>query len=518
MKYLWMMFLPVVALHAAAAEFHTSAPVVAAKLYTQEAEVLRRAALQINEAGKHRIWITPALSHDIADISVQIEGAALIGQVMRPLFTGMQESPLWQASDKAEQALALTQQALSDNSALAAGISKQAENPTADIQTLQTQLAGLNQVRAKLLEQKQSQTATLQALQLQAKWQGKNRQDVPQAIVLDIVAEQPGKLVLNIQEHTDHAFWQPYSEFKLDSRSATIVLRAEAQIVQNTGTDWEDAALTLAITPPFYQERPTLQSVTVAVADRVTAALNDTGVSRKNRVEAAAMPLAAMAQEGVLGKGYSAIVSNGLDFEVLLPGRYRLNNGGQRYQLTYLEESMPVTVYSAVYAWANHDALLIGHWHLPAGKGFIPGNTAVYRDGNRLASLYFNHIWSGGSEQTMSFGKDPQLEVDYRTPPGYTAGSGIIIKDRVMEQRETINVKNLSDVEKEVRIYTRIPVATQNEVRVEPIFNPRPDERDAENIKGISLWKKRLSSGQTMDVESGYDIRYPEGKRLIGIE
>lgn len=516
MKYLWMMFVPVLTFHAVAAEFHISAPVVAAKLYTQEAEVLRKAEIQVDEAGKHHIWITPALSHDTADISVQIEGAKLVGQVMRPLFTGVEQDPLWQKNDEAERALALTKQALSDNRSLADALTKQGKNPAVNINELQKQLTMLNQARARLLEQKQKQTAALQALQLQAKWQGKDRQTLPQAIVFDIDALTPGKVVLTVQEHTNQAFWQPYSEFKLDTLSGNIMLRAEAQIVQNTGTDWKNAELTLALTPPFYEERPTLQSVTVAVADKVTAALNDSGVSRKSRAEAAVMPLTAMAMPQ--NANYSAIVSNGLDFEVLLPGQYHLDTGGQRYRLTYMEERIPATVYSAVYAWANRDPLLIGHWTLPSGKGFIPGNTTIYRDGNRLASLYLNRIVSGGSEQTLSFGKDPQLETDYRTPPGYTAGSGIIIKDRVLEQRETIQVKNLSDIEKEVRIYTRVPVATQNEVRVDPVFKPQPNEKNAENVQGISLWQKRLSPGESMSVESGYDIRYPEGKRLIGIE
>ena len=90
------------------------------------------------------------------------------------------------------------------------------------------------------------------------------------------------------------------------------------------------------------------------------------------------------------------------------------------------------------------------------------------------------------SRQIMSFGEDPHIDVQYTIPPGYNIGNGLILKDR-MEKRQTVTLHNLGKTARDVRLYARLPLAT-------------------------------LNAGDTLRIENSYDVRYPEGKRLVGIE
>ena len=67
-------------------------------------------------------------------------------------------------------------------------------------------------------------------------------------------------------------------------------------------------------------------------------------------------------------------------------------------------------------------------------------------------------------------------------------------------------------------LYARLPIASQSDVTVEPKFSPKPDQENVENVRGIVLWEKTLNAGDTLRIENSYDVRYPEGKRLVGIE
>jgi hypothetical protein len=116
----------------------------------------------------------------------------------------------------------------------------------------------------------------------------------------------------------------------------------------------------------------------------------------------------------------------------------------------------------------------------------------------------------------MSFGEDPHIDVTYSVPPGHV-GNGLILRDR-LERRQTITLSNHGKNTRNVRLYARLPIATQPDVSVEAKLSPKPDVENVDNVKGIILWEKQLARGDSLRVENNYDIRYPEGKRLIGIE
>ena len=188
-----------------------------------------------------------------------------------------------------------------------------------------------------------------------------------------------------------------------------------------------------------------------------------------------------------------------------------------RYQLTYWQNRSRAKLYSAAYAWVASKALLIAEWQQPDGYAYYPGHTNFFRDGNRIGQLRLDRIMRESSRQIMSFGEDPHIDVQYTIPPGYNIGNGLILKDR-MEKRQTVTLHNLGKTARDVRLYARLPLATQTDVTVEPKFSPKPDQENVENVRGIVLWEKTLNAGDTLRIENSYDVRYPEGKRLVGIE
>ena len=501
-----------------AEDYYLDAPVVTAKLYNREAELVREAKVTVQKPGAHRIIVSPLLSDNIANVSLDIDGARLTGQGMRPLPAQDATEPLVHQTDEAEQALTITRQSIEDNRDMSRALIQRLQGHGSSVSEVQRQLDTLARLREDLLKTEREQQDALKQLQEQLAWQNKGRDSRQYAGVFDIYSDRIGEVTLTLRERTDKAYWQPYSEFSLNTESGELDIRAYAQVVQQSGLDWDDVELSLSFAPPDYQDTPILQSTNVAVADRTVAAIF--GENAPFGIGAAAAksgPTVVAAGKSEATASEHDVAISGVDFDVKIPGRHNLATSRDRYQLTYWQNRSHTKLYSAAYAWVESKALLVAEWQQPDGYGFYPGHTNFFRDGNRIGQLRLDRTMREGSRQIMSFGEDPYTEVQYSAPPGYNMSSGLVLKDR-MEKRQTINLRNSGKIARDVRLYARLPIATQSDVSVEAKFDPKPDQENVENVRGIVLWEKNLAAGDAWRIENSYDVRYPEGKRLVGID
>ena len=502
-----------------AEDYYLDAPVVTAKLYSREAELVREAKVTVHKQGMHRIIVSPLLSDNIANVSLSINGARLTGQGMRPLPTQDASEPLVHQADEAEQALTITRQSIEDNRDMSRALIQRLQGHGSSVSEVQRQLDTLARLREDLLKTEREQQDALKQLQEQLAWQNKGRDSRQYAGVFDIYSDRIGEVTLTLRERTDKAYWQPYSEFSLNTETNELDIRAYAQVVQQSGLDWDNVEVSLSFAPPDYQDTPQLQSTSVAVADRTVATVlgeNNApfGIGASGGKNS---PNLISAEDPDKTDNAKDIVVSGVEFNVKIPGRHNLASSRDRYQLTYWQNRSRAKLYSAAYAWVGSKALLVAEWQQPDGYGYYPGYTNFFRDGNRIGQLRIDRIMRESSRQIMSFGEDPHTEVQYSIPPGYNIGNGLILKDR-MEKRQTVTLHNLGKTARDVRLYARLPLATQTDVTVEPKFSPKPDQENVENVRGIVLWEKTLNAGDTLRIENSYDVRYPEGKRLVGIE
>ena len=468
-------------------DYELDAPVVTARLYSNEAELVREAR-------------------------VTVKG-------MRPLPAPDTSDPLLKQADAAEQALTITRQTIEDNRDMSRALIQRLQNQNSTVDNVQRQLDALARVREKLLSTEREQQDELKKLQEQLAWQNKGRDSRQYAGIFDIYSDRSGEVTLTLREHTKKAYWQPYSEFSLNSDSGTLDIRAYAQVVQQSGLDWQNSDIALSFAPPDYREQPALQSTTVAIADRtVTSIIGDNAPFSANTalLNKGGLP-AKTAKTGTSDKAATDDVSiSGVDFAVKIPGKHSLASSRDRYQLTYWQNRSHTKLYSAAYAWVTSKALLVAEWQQPDGHGFYPGNASFFRDGNRIGNQRLDRPMNANSRQIMSFGEDPHIDVAYSVPPGHV-GNGLILRDR-LERRQTVTLTNHGKTARNVRLYARLPLATQADVSVEAKFSPKPDAENVDNVKGIVLWEKNLAHGDSLRVENGYDIHYPEGKKIIGIE
>ncbi|UJF24489.1 DUF4139 domain-containing protein [Suttonella sp. R2A3] len=493
-----------------AEEYSLEADVDKAVLYYDSAMISRHLSVSIDKPGRHQIVVSNPLSSDISSIRPKISGATL-RQVSLAANWSSEDSDLTQRITEVQKQLNDVKHAINMNEQMSSKLAASLENEGV-LAEVNANIDALTKTHSALVGQREDLYRQLARLEAEQEWVG-NELQVAQALVFDVFSEQAGEIEMSWQEQTHQASWQPRSHWSLDSEANKIDIDAIAEITQQSGVDWQEVSLSLAITPPGYADEPGMYPWTVSAYDPEEAGVN--------YATPAPQPKAMMAADAVMeSRTRTAVaVQQGVDYRIDLPGTYTLTSSQNQQQVPYWQYKAEAEVYSAFYDWMYYTdkALLMAKWTMPEGPSLIPGQMSLYRDGVRVAELYQDELISAGYEQRNSFGFDPEIEVKQITPPEYTDSRGFISKSNAIAKEVTFELSNRGQKDKPVRLYSRVPVSTQEIVSVEAHFSPQPDQRDVEEVKGLMLWQKDLGAGETWTVESGFEVEYPKEKSLQGL-
>src|SRR5699024_8471233 len=91
---------------------------------------------------------------------------------------------------------------------------------------------------------------------------------------------------------------------------------------------------------------------------------------------------------------------------------------------------------------------------------------------------------------------------------------GIWKSENVQRRQNRFEVTNHHKQAVQVRILDRLPVSQEDILTVKPLDISEPVRRDVENKKGVLAWDRKVPAGETVSVQSGFEVRVPEGTSL----
>ncbi|MBR1376137.1 MAG: DUF4139 domain-containing protein [Cardiobacteriaceae bacterium] len=515
------------AVAAEAKDFSLQAPVKAATVYFDSAEVMREAKVYLPTTGTHSIRIEN-FSADGKQVDIEVEGAVLINRVNEKASKREELASDTEKALLAVQAdLAVCKSNISFHEKLAeAVIKKLPENPD-----LAEQMNKLSVINEKIRDLRQLHLELEEKVKVLTNKLNDEKAQLPQSkdsLLLQVFAEEVGEARIKIRNR-ENASWSPSSQIELDSKKSAITIRSYADIIQESGEIWENAEVTLAVAPPSYKQAPAFVEKNLSFArDNMSfMALRAKGAA----VESAAMMEDVVVEEEeeqeevtenvMMAKAAAPrlqVNATGLDFTLQLPGTYTLKSGNSA-SLRYREEQIPTTeLSSSIYEWTDEkklDAILTAKWQMPENFAFLPGNCQIKRDGLTVANKYFPDLWAAGSKREISFGIDPAFSIEALIPSATSSKAGLIGKSRIVENKKIITVRANADVNRQLKLYGRIPTATVSEITVDAHFSVEPSEKNPENHRNFLLWNiPKLKIAEEWKLEFSYDIKYPADKRV----
>jgi uncharacterized protein (TIGR02231 family) len=347
--------------------------------------------------------------------------------------------------------------------------------------------------------------------------------------LVELSAEAAGEIALDVTYQIPGASWRPIYDARLDTESGALTLVQMAEVVQRSGEDWTDVALTLSTSRPSQGTAvASLQPWFVSLVDP-----NRDVFSLEKKVEGSDLDQLLDAQRELLGGTGAAnapagepeeaavrptaeAVSTAFATEYQIAGRSDVpaDNATHRFHIarSEVEAKLLVRAVPKVAAQAYLQAAFVHQGDEP----LLPGSVALYRDGAFLGNAHLP-LLRPDEDFVLSYGIDDRVNIAYALADTQQSNEGLLRDDRRVERRFRITVTNHHDRPIAITVFDQLPVSTDEDIDVERLAGTQPTDADFEDRKGVLAWTYEYAPKEEREIEFGYAVTFPEKKMVVGL-
>ncbi len=312
---------------------------------------------------------------------------------------------------------------------------------------------------------------------------------------------------------------------KTNAPSLSLIRRAE--IRQNSGENWDNAALTLSTTrpnasaaipelnpitvdfeaPPVPQPMAGAPAPTTAPIKRMAAP--ESAMDSDQMVMAEAAPPEPVAVEA---RQAEAVVS---PFQAVfaVPGRSGVPNTGEAKRVQLLTEKIEPQLSIKTVPREETKAYLYATIVLPAGTPMLAGPVSLFRDGT-FVGTHSMPLVSPGEKHELGFGADDLVRVKHALVEERRGETGLISTSRTDVRMFKISVKNLHERAMTVTVLDQMPVSNNADIKVEATGGTTPTKTNVEDKRGVVAWDLKVGPDDEEVVEFGYRVVWPSAKTI----
>jgi len=311
------------------------------------------------------------------------------------------------------------------------------------------------------------------------------------------------------------AGWRPAYRASLDSAASQVELERQATITQRTGEDWSGVSLRLSTGQP--RAAAIIDPASWQLTIRPPAALQE-NLGQSLYSAPAAAPVAARSLASARGRAEAPAeivelqTQYATEFEV--PGSVELPADGRQVTVSLSKQSLPVKQRVRVVPRRDAAAMVTAEAALPEGV-WLPGEVQLYRDGSYIGASYWNA--SSAERLALPFGRDDRIVVAVKRVKNRSGSGGFVGQkaERQIGDLYTITSRHKAPVE--LLVLEASPVAANDQIKVEAVFEPKPKAENWEERRGVVAWEQVLSPGETLRLNTDYTITYPKDAAVIGL-
>lgn len=344
---------------------------------------------------------------------------------------------------------------------------------------------------------------------------------------IDLAAEAATATTLRVSYTVHGARWVPLYDARLDSggrdRKPSLELVRRAEIVQQTGEDWTDVALSVSTVRTLKGgNAPDLRPMLVRYEQPRPVASG--GQFRADHLAQqpapppaglAYSPAASNDEKMVAVEREAAVDAGGFQAVFRVPGRISVavNEGAKSFRIAAAALSPDLLVRATPALDAT--AYLQASFKHGEDAPLLPGRVALYRD-----DIYVGRgdMPGAAKEETvrLGFGADDKVKVVRSVVRRSEGSAGIISSAKTDEREFKIAVRNGHDAAVRVAIEDRLPVSEVADVTVEllPATTP-PTERDAGDRRGVLAWTFDAPPAELREIKLAWRVRWPADKAIM---
>ncbi|HYG69572.1 MAG TPA: mucoidy inhibitor MuiA family protein [Anaeromyxobacteraceae bacterium] len=353
-----------------------------------------------------------------------------------------------------------------------------------------------------------------------AKLQAK-RADVTKTVAVDVAAERAGTLELEVTYAVPQAGWEPAWDARLVPEQAQVELALVASVWQRTGEDWTDVRLSVSTARP---ERPLfvpeLEPLALARAHPEPVALRRAAKSERQAAEA---PAAAPAPDADLGAGEvlevaSASVETGAAATTFTaPRRERIDGAGRARKVPLARFPLKAAIARTAAPRQAPVAFLTAKATNETGIPLLPGAVGVWVGDDFVGRTTLPFTPAGG-ELELAFGADDRVEVERRVVERRRESAGLLGGDEVYRYRIRTTLENRWSSPTTVNLLDLVPVSADESIAVKLLDGTTGGAATDPDRPGVRRWEVALGAREKQVVELRYEVRFPRGLAVGGLE
>lgn len=355
-------------------------------------------------------------------------------------------------------------------------------------------------------------------------------EDARTEVRVNVTAAAPLEASLLLRYQVPSASWQSFYDARLMTGARNVapslVLVRRAAVQQRTGEDWRDVTLTLSTARPtngasapvldgtavdYIPEAPPPRPVAMAPAPRSRSTATE---ERAGQLDAAAESEKKQDEDFAVGEQQAGTEISAFQARFDIPGRTTvLATGEVKRALIDNATVEPALVVRAV-PRLRPQAYLYAKIAVPKTATYLPGAIALFRDGTYVGNGRLP-LLASGQEHEIGFGSDDQIRIRYATVEDKRGETGLISSQQTDTRAYRITVKNLHERAIAVAVQDSIPTSRQQDIKVELTGKSAPTRRDVDDKRGVLSWDALLQPDEERQIEFGYRVSWPAGKRIM---
>jgi uncharacterized protein (TIGR02231 family) len=415
-------------------------------------------------------------------------------------------------SEERAKNLAVRGVAVKEWSDLAGWVEDELAHATADQRKAELEKRAL----ARRVAQAQAEIGKLQA----------KRGTTSKTVAIEVEADKPGGFEVALTYVVHAAGWRPVWDARLVPDEGKMELAFTGSVWQSSGEDWTDVKLAVSTAQPargLYV--PQLEPVYLTRLQPPPPPRPYPQRAGAMRSAAPEMPSAAPAASMEVEESKSVamdVVQASVDAGLLAatftaPRRATVDGSGQQRKIPLARFPLQATLVRTAAPRAEAAAFLTAKAVNETGFPLLAGEAGVYVNDDFAGRVALPFTPAGG-ELELAFGQDERIEVDRRVVERKRETEGIVSKDEVYRYRVRVTVKNRYASPVPVKLLDLVPVSRDEKIAVKVLEGTTAATREDPDRPGVRTWELSLGSKEERVIELRYEVRYPKGFPLAGLE
>lgn len=341
---------------------------------------------------------------------------------------------------------------------------------------------------------------------------------------IDLAADAATPVTLRVTYSVSGARWLPLYDARLDTgtkdRKPALELIRRAEIVQQTGEDWNNVALSVStVRTAKGGIAPELRPLIVRYPEPPRPLPAARGVPMDKAAEFASgavqqAPMSAPNAPAPAREREAEVDSGGYQVLFRIPGRVAIaaNEGAKSFRIATatIAPDLMVRAVPALDDTAYLEAGFQQHEDAP----LLPGRVSLYRDGVYVGRGRMT-LTAKDENVRLGFGADDKVKVARTTVRKAEGSAGIISSAKTDEREFKIAIRNGHDAAIRVTVEDQLPVSEIDDVKVEmlPVATP-PSAYDVRNRRGVVAWTFEAAANEAREIKFAWRVRWPADKTV----